>query len=207
MWGSWGRSLEIKTTMWNPADLFVLQIDWGRTTLGSCTTGLLQGSSSFPAMPSNFSHRSQRKKQTRLAFDPVELSSPSTMSPARMRYRMSRSPSKAFDLTSPGRTANNTENGLFSSNKRYAVVIETPKKQKKDGRLPFKPLATPAESSNAQVRSMNTAGEPPSYLAWCILSSSDVLSCDNVVRLNKAFAAIPTNTFPYNRILWRISFW
>jgi hypothetical protein len=124
-------------------------------------------------MPSNFSRRSQPKKQTRLAFDQVELSSSATMSPARLRYQMSSSPSKAFDLTSPGRTVNDTENDLFPSGKGYAVVIETPKKQKKDGRLPFKPLATPADSSQPQIRSVNTAGESASHLACCVLQSRD----------------------------------
>lgn len=110
-------------------------------------------------MPSNFSRRSQRTKQTRLTFDPVEPSSSVTISPARIRYQRSSSPSKAFDLTSPARIAADAENDLFPSGKKYAVVIETPKKQKKDGRLPFKPLATPAESSQTQIRSVNTAGE------------------------------------------------
>jgi len=106
-------------------------------------------------MPSNFSRRSQRKKQTRLAFDLVEPSSSATMSPARVRYQMSSSPSKVFDLTSPARMADDAERDLFPSGKKYAVVIETPKKQKKDGTLPFKPLATPAESSQAQKGTVN----------------------------------------------------
>jgi hypothetical protein len=110
-------------------------------------------------MPSNFSHRSQRKKQTRLAFDPVEPSSSATISPARIRYQISSSPSKAFDLTSPARMADDAENDLPPSGKKYAVVIETPKKQRKDGTLPFKPLVTPAESSQTQTGTFNKAGE------------------------------------------------
>ncbi len=130
-------------------------------------------------MPSNFSRRSHRKKQTRLAFDPVEPSSSATMSPARMRYEISSSPGKAFDLTSPERIPGNVENDLFQSGKKYAVVIETPKKQKKDGRLSFKPLVTSAESSQKQMRSVNSAGESHcSYLICCKLQPSNALSCN-----------------------------
>jgi hypothetical protein len=107
-------------------------------------------------MPSNFSRRSQRKKQTRLAFDPVEPSSSATMSPARIRHQISSSPSKAFDLTSPARMADDAENDLPPSGKKYAIVIETPKKQRKDGTLP---LVTPAESSQTQSGTFNKAGK------------------------------------------------
>jgi hypothetical protein len=109
-------------------------------------------------MPSDFSRRSQRKRQTRLTFDPVEPSSSLTMSPARMRHQISSSPSKAFDLTSPARMADGIENNLIPSGKKYAVIIETPKKQK-DGALPFKPLATPVESSQTQTWTSNETGE------------------------------------------------
>jgi hypothetical protein len=55
--------------------------------------------------------------------------------------------------------ADDPENDMFPSGKKYAVVIETPKKQKKDSILPFKPLATPAESSQTQAGSINRTGE------------------------------------------------
>jgi hypothetical protein len=129
-------------------------------------------------MPSNFSRRFQRKKQTRLAFDPVEPSSSATRSPARIRYQMSSSPSKAFDLTSPGHTANDTENDAFPSGKSDSVVIETPKKEKKDGRLPFKALATPTEPLQTQIQNTNTAGKPLYHLSYYILLSGHALSCD-----------------------------
>jgi hypothetical protein len=110
-------------------------------------------------MLSNFPRQSQRKKQTRLAFDPVEPSSAAAVSPARIRYQISSSPSKAFDLTSPARMGDDIENHSFPSGKKCAVVIETPKKQKKDGTLPFKPLATPAESSQTRTGTVNKSGE------------------------------------------------
>lgn len=117
------------------------------------------GVNAFLTMPSNFSRRSQRKRQTRLAFDPVEPCSSVTMSPARIRHQIFSSPSKAFDLTSPARMVNDTENDLIPSGKKYAVTIETPKKQKKDGTLPFKPLTTPAASSQTQTGTVNKTGE------------------------------------------------
>jgi hypothetical protein len=117
------------------------------------------GFNAFLAMPSNFSRRSQRKRQTRLTFDPVEPSSAVTVSPARIRYQVSSSPSKAFDLTSPARMADDIENDSFPSGKKYAVIIETPKKQKEDGTLPFKPLMTPAASSQTQKRIVNKTGK------------------------------------------------
>jgi len=117
------------------------------------------GFDDFLIMPSNFSRRPLRKRQTRLTFDPVEPSSAVTVSPASIHDQVSSSPSKAFDLTSPARMADDIENDLFPSDKKYAVVIETPKKQKKDGTLPFKPLATPAASSQTQKGTVNKAGE------------------------------------------------
>lgn len=119
-------------------------------------TGSLDISS---AMPSNFSRRSQHKRQTRLAFDPVEPSSSAIMSPTKVGHEASSCQDKAFDLTSPAQKSDDAENALFPSGKKYAVVVETPEKPKRDGKIPFKPLATPAASSQTQVESKNPSGE------------------------------------------------
>jgi hypothetical protein len=98
-------------------------------------------------MSSNPSRRSHRKKQTRLAFDPVEPSSSATLSPARVRYQVSSTQPKVFDLTSPERQADGGPIDALPSGKKYAVAVEIPKKQTKNGRIPFEPLTTPAGSS------------------------------------------------------------
>jgi hypothetical protein len=81
------------------------------------------------------------------------------MSPARIRYEAPSSEGKAFDLTSPARKPDDAENDRFPSGKNYAVVIETPKKRKRDGRIPFQPLTMPVVSSQTQAESINQSGE------------------------------------------------
>lgn len=110
-------------------------------------------------MPSNFSRRSQRKRQTRLALDPVESGSSATISPVRVCDEASSSQSKAFDLTSPARAADEAKNDGFPSRKKYAAVVKTPKEQMKDGKIPFKPLARPADFSHAHTESTNQNSE------------------------------------------------
>lgn len=106
-------------------------------------------------MPSNFSRRSQRKRQTRLAFDKVEPRSPATISPVRVRYDASISRDKTFDLTSPAQTADDAESDQLPTSRNYTTVVETPKKQKRDGRIPFKPLETPVRFSQTYIESTN----------------------------------------------------
>ena len=116
--------------------------------------------SSMPAKKSsNFSRHSQRKKQTQLAFDPVEPSTSVTVSPARVRYQLLSPQPKAFDLLSPEQAADGEANDIFPSGKKGAVVVETPGKRKKNGRIPFKPLATPVRSSQTESGSAKSTGE------------------------------------------------
>ncbi len=85
------------------------------------------------------------------------------MSPAKIRYQPSTSQAKAFDLSSPDKTTEDTENDVFPSGKKYPVIVETPTKQRKDGRLPFKPLAMPVGSPQTHPSMVPKVGE--SYLS------------------------------------------
>ena len=108
-------------------------------------------------MSSNLSQRPQRKKQTRLAFDPVGPSSSATRSPARVRYQLSSPQPKAFDLTSPEPPADGELTDAPLSGNKYAG---TPKRQRKNGKIPFEPLVTPAGSSQTQAETAKPTGKP-----------------------------------------------
>jgi hypothetical protein len=105
------------------------------------------------AMSLSSSRRAHKKRQTRLAFDPVNPGSSATMSPARIRYESSSAPSRRFNLSSP--VPNSERNDIFPSGKNYAVVIESPPSRKKDSKIPFKPVSasSPLRSSATQVSS------------------------------------------------------
>ena len=108
-------------------------------------------------MSSNLSRRSQRKKQTRLAFDPAGPSSAPT-SPARVRYQLSSPQPKKFDLTSPERQVDGGPVDALPSGKKYNVLVDIPDKEKKSGRIPFEPLVTPVGSSQIHA-AIKSAGE------------------------------------------------
>ena len=112
-------------------------------------------------MPSNTVRRSLRKKQTRLTFDPLEpFSSSTTMSHAMIRYETLSSQPKVFDLTSPERSFGHEQKDVPISNKKHAKVFDTPTRQSRNCRLPFKTLATPVGSSQTQEITSNKRGEP-----------------------------------------------
>ncbi|KUJ21864.1 uncharacterized protein LY89DRAFT_714896 [Mollisia scopiformis] len=100
-------------------------------------------------MPSNLERKSQRKRQTRLTFDPVDLSSsPSTMSPAKVRYQLDGAKRTPASSGQGSADAFESDNVPHSSNKDDF----SPAPRKKTGKLPFKPLPTPAKSSQPQAQ-------------------------------------------------------
>jgi hypothetical protein len=114
-------------------------------------------------MPSNFSRRASRKKQTRLVLDSVEPSSSATnpsMTPARLRYQVSGSSVKTFDLSPQYQAVENEDDDVFASGKKYAVVIETPRKtEKSNNRIPFRPLISPVKSSQVNISDSDSDGK------------------------------------------------
>ncbi len=100
-------------------------------------------------MSSNFSRRGARKKQTRLTFDPLEPSSSAPMSPARVLYQTGRA-KNSQNSSSPLKREGEEQSGVGSSGKKYNFLNQTPRKQEKNGTLPFKPSSTSATSSNTR---------------------------------------------------------
>jgi hypothetical protein len=113
-------------------------------------------------MPSNFSRLATRKKQTRLVLDLVEPSSSAAnpcVTPVRIRYRIPGSSVKTFDL-SPQCRGMETEDDVFASGEKYAVVIETPRKtEKSNDRSRFRPLISPVKLSQVNISDSDPDGK------------------------------------------------
>lgn len=98
--------------------------------------------------------KSSRKRQTRLTFDPVnQSSSPSGPSPAKVRYQLdgvTRTPASTRPESADGFGSDDV---LSSSKKDDFTPV-----QKKTGKIPFKPLPTPAKSSQVVTVDSNASG-------------------------------------------------
>jgi hypothetical protein len=129
-------------------------------------------------MPSNLERKARRKRQTRLAFDAVDLtSSPPTtnMSPANVRYELPRTrQTRQTPVSSVQLPENNSgSDEVLSFSKKHDLT--TPASRKKNGKLPFKPLPTPAKSSQTQVKADSSSFGTPLTLKYplgCSISSS-----------------------------------
>jgi hypothetical protein len=95
-------------------------------------------------MPSNnlARHSRRKQKQTRLVFDSTEPSSSTGgLIPAKIGFEGAK---KFVDLSPPGPYAQYTDVGeVFPSGKKFAVVVESPRKMKLSGVLPFQPVSSP----------------------------------------------------------------
>ena len=93
-------------------------------------------------MPSNLERKARRsKRQTRLTFNPVDRSSsPANMSPATVRYELPGKKQRPTPVSSFTGLVNDSESEDVLSSAIPAVAKENQK-------LPFKPLPTPAKSS------------------------------------------------------------
>jgi hypothetical protein len=106
-------------------------------------------------MPSNLERKARRKRQTRLTFGPIDLtSSPPTanMSPAKVCYELPRTrQTRQTPASSVQLPENDSESDeILTSSKKHN--LRTPAPRKSNGKLPFKPLPTPAKSSQTQVK-------------------------------------------------------
>jgi hypothetical protein len=101
-------------------------------------------------MPSNLERKARRKRQTRLMFDPVDRSSsPANMSPAKMRPEFPGTRQRPTPVSSFARFKNDSESeDVLPPGKKDAA----PATAKRNQKLPFKPLPTPAKSSQPQVK-------------------------------------------------------
>lgn len=104
-------------------------------------------------MPSNLERKARRKRQTRLTFDPVDRSSsPVNMSPAKVRYELPGKRQRQPPVSSfTGFTNDSESEDVLSSVKKddFSIESSAPAKNQK---LPFKPLPTPAKSSQPQAK-------------------------------------------------------
>jgi hypothetical protein len=105
-------------------------------------------------MPSNLERKARRKRQTRLTFDPVDRSSsPANMSPAKVRHELPGKRQRQTPASSFTGFTNDSENGdVLSSVKKGDFSIESSAPAKKNQKSPFKPLPTPAKSSQLQAK-------------------------------------------------------
>jgi hypothetical protein len=92
-------------------------------------------------MPSNLERKARRKRQIRLTFDPVNRSSsPASLPPAKARYEI------------PGKKQRSTPVSSFVGLVNDSESEDMLSSVKKDHKLSFKPLPTPAKSSQPQVK-------------------------------------------------------
>jgi hypothetical protein len=105
-------------------------------------------------MPSNLERKAYLKRQTRLTFDPVDRSSsPANMSPAKVRYEFPGKKQRETPVSSfTGITNDSESEDVLSFTKKDDFNIEGPAAAKKNQKLPFKPLPTPAKSSQPQAK-------------------------------------------------------
>jgi hypothetical protein len=119
-------------------------------------------------MPSNLERKARRKRQTRLTFDTVDLTSPpptANMSPAKVRYELPRTRQTRQTPASSSVQLPDNDSGsddVLSSSKKHRLT--TPAARKANGKLPFKPLPTPAKSSQTQVKADGSSFGMSSHL-------------------------------------------
>lgn len=104
-------------------------------------------------MPSNLERKARRKKQTRLTFDPLDRSSSTAnMSPTKVRYELPGTRQRQTPASSLQMAANSSDSeDVLSSAKKNDFSAESPG-AKENEKLPFKPLPTPAKSSQPQAK-------------------------------------------------------
>jgi hypothetical protein len=105
-------------------------------------------------MSSNTTRRSQRKKQARLAFEPVEPSSSAPMSPARVTYEAARPRSKTSKLLSSQAERRDDQSGSITANTNATKN----KRPTRNGKISFQPArmapaSSPGESASAKLQS------------------------------------------------------
>jgi hypothetical protein len=108
-------------------------------------------------MPSNLERKARRKRQTRLTFGTIDLtSSPPTanMSPAKVRYELPRTrQTRQTPASSVQLPENDSESDeILTSSKKHHLRTPASGKTNANAKLPFKPLPTPAKSSQTQVK-------------------------------------------------------
>jgi hypothetical protein len=127
-------------------------------------------------MPSNLERKARRKRQTLLTFDPIDLSSsPPTanMSPAKVRYELPRTrQTRQAPASSVQLPENDSESDeILTSSKKHHLRTPASGKSNANAKLPFKPLPTPAKSSQTQVKANSSSFGMPSHLqtfSWMI---------------------------------------
>jgi hypothetical protein len=109
-------------------------------------------------MPSNFERKARRKQQTRLTFNPVDRSSsPANMSPAKVRYELPSKRQRPTPVSSFMDFVNDSESeDVLSSTIKNGSDNDSAAKE--DQKLPFKPLPTPAKSSQQLAQADTSLG-------------------------------------------------
>lgn len=108
-------------------------------------------------MPSNLALKARRKRQTRLTFASLDQStSPSTKSPAKVRNQLDGAErTTASSHQDPADEFESESEDVLSSSKKEESSLAP---QKMNGKLPFKPLPTPAKSSQPQTQADESSG-------------------------------------------------
>lgn len=105
-------------------------------------------------MPSNFERKARRKQQTRLTFNPVEQSSsPANISPAKVRYELPGKKQRPTPVSSFTGPINDSE-----SEDTLAKEGDFDPAKVKSSQRTFKPLPTPAKSSQQQAQASSSLG-------------------------------------------------
>lgn len=103
-------------------------------------------------MPSNFERKARRKQQTRLTFDPVDRgSSPANTSPAKVRYELPGKKQRPTPVSSFTAADDSESEDVLSSAMKSGRSNATAA-GKENQKLPFKPLPTPAKSSQQPAK-------------------------------------------------------
>ncbi|KAE9370328.1 hypothetical protein N431DRAFT_559521 [Stipitochalara longipes BDJ] len=101
-------------------------------------------------MPSNFERKARRKQQTRLTFD--RSSSPANMSPAKVRYELPGKKQRPTPVSSFIGAIDSESEDVLSSTIRNDFSDPNSVVANENQKLPFKPLPTPAKSSQQPAK-------------------------------------------------------
>jgi hypothetical protein len=113
-------------------------------------------------MPSNYERKARRsKRQTRLTFDPIDRSSsPANMSHAKVQYEIPGKKQRPTPVSSfTGLVDDSESEDVLSSAMNNGSYNDTPAVPKENQKRPFKPLPTPAKSSQKPTQVDSSFGK------------------------------------------------
>jgi hypothetical protein len=128
-------------------------------------------------MPSNFERKARRKHQTRLTFEPVDQSSsPANMSHTEVRVEIPSKRQRPTPVSSFVGAIDSESEDMLSSAVRNDFSDQDSGITKEIQKLPFKPLPTPAKSSQLPAKLDTSLGTLTFHSHMCARLSFTLMS-------------------------------